>query len=147
MAPRARPKGEKAYFIIKTIFTMSLQNKYRPVLDLGEQFGVQDGYVKEEDGVLKIGGTAHTPYEKNKMWDKIKEIGGDSPSDIRADIKVSVEDYYHKHTVKSGESLSKIAKHYYDDANKYMAIFNANKNILKDPNMIHPGQELVIPNL
>jgi nucleoid-associated protein YgaU len=126
---------------------MSLQNKYRAVLDLGEQFGVQDGYVKEEDGVLKIGGTAQTQYEKNQMWDKIKEIGGDTPADLKADIKVALTDYYHKHTVKSGDSLSKIAKHYYGDANKYMAIFNANKNILKDPNLIHPGQELVIPNL
>jgi nucleoid-associated protein YgaU len=126
---------------------MSLQNKYRAVLDLGEQFGVQDGYVKEEDGVLKIGGTTQTQYEKNQMWDKIKEIGGDVPADLKADIKVAVTDYFHKHTVKSGDSLSKIAKHYYGEANKFMAIFNANKNILKDPNLIHPGQELVIPNL
>ncbi len=126
---------------------MSLQDKYRAVLQLGEKFGVKDGYVKEEEGVLKIGGTAQTQYEKNKMWDKIKEIGGEKPADLKADIKVAVTDYYHKHMVQSGESLSKIAKHYYDDASKYMAIFNANKNQLKDPDLIKPGQELIIPNL
>ena len=49
------------------------------------------------------------------------------------------------HTVAKGESLSKIAKHYYGDAMKYMDIFNANTNILKDPNLIHPDQELIIP--
>ena len=125
---------------------MSLQDKYRPVLNLGQEFNVTDGYVEELDGVLKIGGTAQTQYQKNKMWDKIKEIGGEKPSDIKADIKVAITDYYHKHTVQSGDSLSKIAKHYYDDANKYMQIFNANTDVLKNPDVIHPGQELVIPN-
>ncbi len=124
---------------------MSLQAKYQPVLDLGEEFGVKDGFVKEEAGKLKIGGTATTQYQKNKMWDKIKEIGGDSPADIAADIKVETTDYYHKHTVKSGESLSLIAKHYFGDPMKYKEIFEANTNILKDPNVIHPDQELVIP--
>ena len=124
---------------------MSLQAKYQPVLDLGQEFNVQDGYVEEMDGVLKIGGTAETQYQKDRMWDKIKEIGGEVPSDLKADIKVANTDYYHKHTVASGESLSKIAKHYYGDAMKYMDIFNANTNILKDPNLIHPDQELIIP--
>ena len=44
---------------------MSLQDKYRPVLDLGLKFGTKDGYVKEEDGKLKIGGTVATQYETN----------------------------------------------------------------------------------
>ena len=126
---------------------MSLQNKYREVLNLGESLNVKDGYIKEEDGVLKIGGTTTTQYEKNRMWDKIKEIGGDAPSDLKADIKVENTDYYHKHTVASGESLSKIAKHYYGDVMKYKQIFEANKGVLDNPDVIHPGQELVIPNL
>mgnify|MGYP001261762277 FL=1 len=124
---------------------MSVKSKYQPVLDLGEKFGTKDGFVEELDGKLKIGGTVETQYQKNQLWDKIKEIGGEKPSDIAADIKVANTDYYHKHTVEKGESLSKIAKHYYEDANKYMKIFNANTDKLKDPNMIHPGQELVIP--
>ncbi|MEM6764893.1 MAG: LysM peptidoglycan-binding domain-containing protein [Bacteroidota bacterium] len=125
---------------------MALQEKYQSVLDLGQEFGVTDGYVEEKDGKLHIGGTAETQYQKNKMWDRIKEIGGELPSDLVADIKVSVTDYYHKHTVVSGDTLGKIAKEYYGKAGEYMKIFNANTNILKDPNLIHPGQELVIPN-
>lgn len=125
---------------------MSLQDKYRPVLDLGQEFNVTDGYVDELDGVLKIGGTTETQYQKDRMWDKIKEIGGEQPHDLKADIKVANTDYYHKHTVKSGDSLSKISKHYYGKAGDYMHIFNANTDILKDPNMIHPDQELVIPH-
>ena len=49
--------------------------------------------------------------------------------------------------VKSGDSLSKIAKAHYGDANKYNAIFEANKPMLKDPNLIYPGQMLRIPQL
>ena len=47
--------------------------------------------------------------------------------------------------VKSGDTLSKIAKEAYGDANAYMKIFNANKDQLTDPDRIKPGQVLKIP--
>ncbi|WP_157206294.1 LysM peptidoglycan-binding domain-containing protein [Mariniflexile maritimum] len=126
---------------------MTAKAKYQPVLDLGEKLNIKNGDVTEENGVLKVKGTANTPYEKNLLWDKIKEIGGEKPTDIMANITVADNSIYHRHTVKSGETLSKIAKHYYDNAAKYQAIFNANTTILKNPDLIHPGQELVIPNI
>ena len=126
---------------------MSVKSKYQPVLDLGESLNIQDGYVEEEAGKLKIGGIAKTQYEKNQIWDKIKEIGGEGPSDIEADIKVTDTSVYHRHVVQSGETLGKIAKQYYKDPGKYMEIFNANKDILKNPDLIYPDQELVIPNI
>lgn len=126
---------------------MSVKTKYQPVLDLGLKLNVKDGDVSEENGVLKIKGMTATPYEKNLLWDKIKEIGGEHPSDIKANITVEDDSVYARHTVKSGESLSKIAKHYYGDAMKYKQIFEANTNILKNPDLIHPDQVLVIPNL
>ena len=49
------------------------------------------------------------------------------------------------HTVESGDTLSKIAKQVYGDANAYMKIFEANKPMLSDPNKIYPGQTLRIP--
>ncbi len=49
------------------------------------------------------------------------------------------------YVVQSGHTLSKIAKQYYGDANKYMDIFNANKDKLSDPDKIQVGQELIIP--
>ncbi len=125
---------------------MSVKAKYQPVLHLGEQLGIKDGNVSEEGGVLKIKGEANTPYEKDLIWDKIKQIGGESPSDIKANISVGDSSIYHRHVVKSGESLSKIAKHYYGDAMKYQQIFSANTNILSNPDVIHPDQVLVIPN-
>lgn len=126
---------------------MSVKQKYQPVLDLGEQLGVRDGDVREEGGVLKIKGMARTQYEKNLIWDKIKAIGGESPADIKANITVEDASVYHRHIVQRGESLSKIAKHYYGDPMKYKQIFEANTNILSNPDMIHPDQVLVIPNL
>lgn len=50
------------------------------------------------------------------------------------------------YTVVSGDSLSKIAKHFYGEANKWRRIFEANRDIIKDPDLIHPGQVLKIPS-
>ena len=54
-------------------------------------------------------------------------------------------DYTQHHVVQSGDTLGKIAKKYYGDASLYMTIFDANKDLLKDPNRIFPGQKLRIP--
>ena len=123
------------------------KQKYQPVLDLGTKLNIQQGDVSEDNGVLKIKGTAKTPYEKNILWDKIKSIGGSHLTDIEADIRVLDQSVYHRHTIRRGETLGKIAKHYYGDPMKYTAIFKANSHILKDPDLIYPDQELVIPNL
>ncbi|SFZ91968.1 LysM domain-containing protein [Flaviramulus basaltis] len=124
-----------------------VKEKYQPVLDLGEKLNIQNGEVSVDNGVLKVKGTAKTQYEKNIIWDKIKEIGGDHPADIKANITVADESVYARHTVKSGETLGKIAIQYYGKASKYQDIFKANSDILKNPDVIHQDQELIIPNL
>lgn len=124
-----------------------VKEKYQSVLTLGEKLNIQNGDVQVKDGKLEVRGTAATQYEKDLLWDEIKRVGGQNPSDIMADIKVADASVYTRHTVKSGESLSLIAKHYYQDPMKYKQIFAANTGILKNPDLIHPGQELVIPNL
>lgn len=124
-----------------------IKSKYQSVLDLGEKLNIKEGDVKEENGQLKVWGTTKTPYEKNLIWDEIKRVGGENPTDIMADIKVADESVFAHHTVESGESLSKIAKKYYGDVSKYNAIYEANKGKLKSADLIHPGDELVIPNI
>ena len=126
---------------------MTMKLKYQAVLDLGKDLDVQDGDVREENGQLKVWGTTKTQYEKDLIWDKIKEIGGENPADIMADIKVADTTVYHRHVVQSGETLGKIAKQYYGDPMKYKEIFAANSDILKNPDLIYPDQELIIPNL
>jgi len=53
--------------------------------------------------------------------------------------------YAQYHEVQKGDTLGKISKKYYGDASLYMTIFEANKDLLKDPNKIFPGQKLRIP--
>jgi len=124
---------------------MSAQQRYQPVISLGERLHMRDVRVEEKDGKLNMWGTVETQYEKDQLWDEIKRIGGEQPTDLMADIKVSNNSYYTKHTVQSGESLSKIADHYYKDKMKYNQIFEANRGILNDADHIEPGQELTIP--
>ena len=125
---------------------MSLQVKYSPVLALAQELKLQALNVKEEAGKLNLSGTVNTQYEKNKIWDKIKEVGGEGQTEVSADLKVLNTEYFNLHTVESGENLSKISKLYYKDANKYMQIFNANKDQLTNPDMIKVGQKIKIPN-
>ena len=49
------------------------------------------------------------------------------------------------YTVAAGDSLSKISKRFYGDANQWKRIFEANRDQIKNPDLIHPGQKLKIP--
>lgn len=129
---------------------MALQEKYKAVIDSINTAGGRDVQINEDGGVLKVAATVPYPKDKNAVWNKIKEIGGENPSDISADIKMDnandpeiasagVKTY----VVKSGDTLSKIAKEFYGDANKYMDIANANN--ISNPDKINVGQELKIP--
>jgi nucleoid-associated protein YgaU len=80
------------------------------------------------------------------LWDEIKKVGGENPGDITADIQVADTSIYAQHEVQKGESLSLIAKKYYGDPIKYKKIFEANIDKLKNPDIIYPGQNLIIPN-
>lgn len=126
---------------------MSFKEKYNSLLTFAKDLGMRNTNVEEKTDALYVKGEVNTPYEKNIFWDKLKEIGGQAPSDIKADISVLDDSVYHIHTVVKGETLSKIAKKYYDDANKYQAIFKANTDKLKNPDLIQIGQQLVIPKL
>ncbi len=125
---------------------MSLKDKYGDLLKLGEELKISGGDWKEEAGKLKVWGTAEYQLQKDKLWDKIKTFA-DWEKDLVADINVEKTDVYGFYTVKSGDSLSKIAKDVYDNAGLYNKIYEANKATIGDnPNMIKPGQRLTIPN-
>ena len=57
------------------------------------------------------------------------------------------EEIVKKHEVQRGESLSIIAREHYGNASLWNHIYEANKDQIDDPNLIHPGQELIIPDL
>ena len=107
---------------------------------------VENLEIDLNDGVATVYGQVDSQEDKEKIIltvGNFKGIGG-------VDDRISVtkeEDAADFHTVESGESLSKIAKHYYGDAMKYKELFEANKPMLEDPDKIYPGQVLRIPRL
>ncbi len=125
---------------------MSLSQKYEGVVDRAQKLGIKDLKTAEVGGQFQIGGTAPYRMEKDLLWDAIKKQAN-WEAEIVADIRVEKDDIFGMWTVQPGDSLSKIAKSVYDDGQRYMAIFEANRNILKDPDKIQVGQKLVIPNV
>jgi LysM repeat protein len=125
---------------------MALMDQYANVFQLANQLKLKNPDVVEEGGKLKIRGTTTYQAEANLLWDAIK-THPNWPSEIVADIQAERKDIHGVHTVVAGDTLSKIAKTYLGDANAYMKIFEANKDTLKDPNMIKVGQEIRIPAL
>jgi len=133
-----------------------LKQKYGSVIRTIEQTGVRMRNMHVENNKLLIRGEAPSAQVKNQVWDQIKLVDP-SFSDLTADITVDPNAAQQSaqqatpasggqtYAVQSGDTLSKIAKQFYGDANAYMDIFNANRDKLSDPNKISPGQQLVIP--
>jgi LysM repeat protein len=119
--------------------------KYKDLESLAGKLGIRNFAMAESGGKVNISGTSTYTLEKDLLWDAIKKHGG-WEQEVAADIRTEKTDIHGIHTVQAGESLSKIAKVHLDNPNRYMEIFNANKDQLKDPNVIQPGQKLVIPN-
>lgn len=117
-----------------------LSQKYKNVMDLGATLNIQNGDVKEENGILHISGLAKTAYERDLIWDEIKKSGGNNPTDIQVAVDVENTDYYHIHTVAKGESFWAIAEKYYKDGNKYPVISDHNNK-----EHVHPDDVLEIP--
>jgi len=128
---------------------MGLRDKYSYAIQTAKNVRMQ-GSADERDGKLYFHGTVQTQDEANQIWNAIKTIP-DWQREIVADIKAtgaaepSASARPATYTVKSGDTLSKIAKHVLGDANAYMEIFNLNRDQLSDPDKIQPGQVLKIP--
>jgi nucleoid-associated protein YgaU len=135
-----------------------LKQKYQPALNLMQQLQVRLQNINMEGNKLLIRGMAPSSEAKNKVWDQIKLIDA-SNADLICDLSVSQQapatmsagasmsggQNQRHYTVKAGDTLSKISQQFYGDASQYTKIFNANRNVLRDPNVISPGQQLIIP--
>src|SRR5262245_30281216 len=114
------------------------------------------GNAEERDGKLYFKGTVATEADKNEIWNAIKTIPT-WQKDIVADIQVTggpaaaatapaaAASPANTYTVRSGDTLSKIAKDHLGSAGAYMKIFELNKDQLADPDHIKPGQVLRLP--
>ena len=119
---------------------MSVQEKYQSLIDLANSSGISGLSVTEGDGFITIEGAAPSAEVKQALWDEYGRIDPDYRS---GDLVLNVtapEAAQNTYTVQSGDNLSKIGKKY---GVSYMAIAEANG--IENPDLIHPGQELIIP--
>ena len=124
---------------------MSVQEKYQSLLELANTNGTTYE-LSEGDGVLHVTGTAPDDTAKAALWAEYERLDPDfQSSDLILNISTGSGDAgggANTYTVASGDSLSKIAGKY---GIAWKAIWDANRDILKDPDKIYPGQELKIP--
>ena len=134
-----------------------LKLKYQSVLNLMQSLNVQLENVNMQNDKLFIRAKAASQDVKNQVWNQIKLVDP-TYSDLIADIEAPAaaaaaaaaaagtpSSAGRTYTVQPGDTLSKISKEFYGNANQYMKIFDANKDKLSDPDKIVAGMELVIP--
>lgn len=137
----------------------ALKMKYQSAINLAKQQGVSLKHVHLENGKLFVQGTAPNQDVKNNVWNQIKLVDPSYP-DITCDLTIdsslpqpaaaaaAAAPEPRKYTVKAGDSLWKIADHFYKKGALYPKIIEANPGKLKDEkSVIHPGDVLVIPEL
>jgi len=120
-----------------------LRDKYQSLIAMAEGGGVADLKIQEQDNVLHLHGTAPSEAVKQQLWDEYNRLDPDMRSgDVVLNLEVAAgsEIFY---TVAAGDSLSKIATKY--PGVTWQKIFEANRDQIKNPDLIHPGQKLRIP--
>jgi LysM repeat protein len=143
------PDGERRF--------QELRQKYQGALNLIDQQGIRILNLHVEDNKLLVRGLAPSAEAVNAIWNQVK-LNNPNQDDLILDIQVDKAQakaeaatgaeggqsnrYY---TVKPGDRLSRISKQFYNDPNEYMLIFYANREKLRDPDLIQVGQDLVIP--
>jgi nucleoid-associated protein YgaU len=148
-AAQQQPNAEQRF--------QELKQKYQTALSVIEQQQIQMQNLHVQDDKLFIRAVAPTQEAANKVWDQVK-LANPNLDDLTLDLQVSQKQAQgavaaggpasqsgQSYTVKSGDTLSKISKQFYGDANEYMRIFYANRDKLHDPDKIQIGQQLVIP--
>jgi nucleoid-associated protein YgaU len=118
-----------------------LKSKYSAVLNKGHEVGMTVQNINMEGDKILIRGVVPSDYAKREIWDAVKSI---DPNVSDAIIDVNVQSGL-TYNVVSGDSLSTIAQRFYGEANAYQKIFEANRDQLKDPDKIRPGQQLRLP--
>ena len=124
---------------------MSLQEKYQSLLELANSNGTTYE-LSEGDGVLHVNGTAPSEEAKQQLWAEYERLDPNfQSSDLVLNISTgagAAGGGANTYTVESGDNLSKIGAKY---GITWKAIYDANRDILNDPDKIYPGQELKIP--
>ena len=148
-APAGKPQGQAAPAggpTAQQVEQLNERRKAAALVKVIEQMGfkVQDLGVRVDDDKVTLTGQAASQADREKIVLLVGNHEGiGSVDDNMTTAKQEPEATYYE--VQKGDTLSKIAKQHYGDANKYPQIFEANKPMLKDPDEIYPGQRLRIP--
>ena len=100
--------------------------------------------IKVAEDIAYVKGKVGTQAQREKIVLAVGNVEGIAQVDDRLEV-TNPEPEARYYTVGKGDTLSKIAKQYYGDANKYPQIFEANKPMLAHPDKIYPGQVLRVP--
>jgi nucleoid-associated protein YgaU len=126
--------------------------KAQKVTDHVSQYGfdLSDVNFTTEGDRIVANGTAKNLDEKQRILATAGNVAGiegvEDNLKLREPLKFEMPDFSKTmYAVKSGDTLSKISREVYGDANQYKTIFEANRPMLKDPDKIYPGQVLYIP--
>ena len=127
---------------------MALRPKYQQLIDTATKSGVSNLQVREQNNVLYIDGDAPSEQVKKTLWDLYNKIDPDyRAADLVLNLNVvggSVQpNAVQEYEVVKGDNLSKIGKKY---GIGWKEIYEANKDLIKDPDLIQPGWKLKIPN-
>ncbi len=107
--------------------------------------GVSDLSVRFQDGVITLSGKAESAEAMEKtvlMAGNVQGVHTVEADAIAAPQQAVRIEYY---TVVKGDTLSGIAKRFYGNPQDYLFIFEANREVIKDPDLIYPGQKIRIP--
>jgi nucleoid-associated protein YgaU len=126
----------------------TLKAKYASGLKTITETGVHLTNLHVQDNKLVIKGAAPSEQAKGEVWTAFKAVDpnyADLAMDLKIDPSLPTPARAQAYTVQAGDTLSKISKHFYGNANAYMKIFEANRDQLSDPDKIKVGQTLKIP--
>ena len=121
---------------------MALQTKYKELIDTAKSSGVSNLQVREQGNVLYIDGNAPSGNIKDELWSIYNKIdpdyrAGDLVLNLTTDAPAAQE-----YVVEAGDNLTKIGKKY---GVSWQQVYEANKDVIKNPDLIQPGWKLKIP--
>jgi nucleoid-associated protein YgaU len=106
--------------------------------------GLKDVAVAFKDGVVSLAGTGSAEALQKAVL-MAGNVMGVGEVKLAGEHKAAVDDGTQYYVIKPGDTLSAIAGQFYGDPNRYQAIFDANREVIKDANLIFPGQKIRIP--
>jgi len=121
--------------------------KIKAEIDSGN-LGIKGLEVAFKDGMCSLGGQCPSAEAMQKavlLAGNVQGVSGVNIANLKVPPPTPIEEKVEYHIIQKGDTLSKIAKQYYGDANKYPVIFEANREVIKNADLIFPGQKIRIP--